>query len=193
MNSSRSRLILPCVLFAGVMSLAVSLERAQAAPSPDPAVYELLQQFHGHSCAGSLCGARLGLAARQALKEAGGTGRFTARYYDLSCPVDGIQLTTGSTYGNRQLTVDDRDEQRLILTASGNKRQVEARLTEKAAAVGEQSLKLKRQAAALLLSSPERRQLEEEIESLYTWLKTAPDAEVVVVTVTTAKAAKGRR
>ena len=94
MNIIQSRNILPCILFAGVMSLVVSLEQAKAtsAPSADPALYELLQKFHGHTCAGSLFGARLGLAAKQALKDAGGTGNFTARYYDLSCPVTASSL-----------------------------------------------------------------------------------------------------
>jgi len=172
------------------MSLAVSMDRANAAPSPDPAVYEQLQQFHGHACAGSIFGARLGLAAKQALKDAGGTGKFTARYYDLSCPVDGIQMTTGSTYGNRKLTVQDQDEHRLVLTASGNKRQVEARLTKKAEELGKKSLDLNRKASALLFSSLERLQLEKEIEEIYTWLKTAPDDEVVVVTAL--KSPKGK-
>lgn len=183
MNIIQSRSILPCILFAGAMSLAVSMDQAEAAssPSPDPAIYESLQNFHGHACAGSIFGARLGLAAKQALKEAGGTGKFSAKYYDLSCPVDGIQLTTGSTYGNKKLVVDDRDEHRLVLTASGNKRQVEARLTKKAENLGKKSLELNKKAASLLFSSPERLQLEREIDEIYTWLKAAPDADVVVI------------
>ena len=120
---------------------------------------------------------------RQTLKDVGGTGKFTAKYYDLSCPVDGIQLTTGSTYGNKKLTVQDQDEHRLELTASGNKRQVEARLTKKAEEMGKKSLELNKKAAALLFSSPERLQLEKEVEDIYAWFKTSPDEEVVVVTV----------
>lgn len=184
MNRSRSR-ILPCVLFAGVMSLTVSLERANATAAPEPALYELLRQFDGPDCAGSLCGARLGLAGRQALTAAGGTGRFIARYYELACPMEGSQLTTAGTSVNRQLAGADRDEHRLILTASGNKRQVEARLTDRAVALGAQSLALHRKAAALPVGSPQRQQLEAEIEAHHTWLKTAPDAEVVVVTLRT--------
>lgn len=193
MSIIQPRNILPCILFAGVMSLAVSSDQAKASTvtSPDSGVYEQLQQFHGHTCAGSIFGARLGLAARQALKDAGGTGGFTARYYDLSCPVDGIQLTTGSTYGNKKLTVQDQDEHRLVLTASGNKRQVEVRLTSKAEELGKKSLELNKKSAALLFSSPERLQLEKEIENIYAWLKTALDDEVVIVT--TLKAPKGKR
>lgn len=182
MSMIRSRTILPCILFAGVMSLAVSLDQAKASPAPDPATYELLQKFHGHACAGSLFGARLGLAAKQALKDAGGTGKFTARYYDLSCPVDGIQLAAGTTYGNKALTVHDQDEHRLVLTASGNKRQVEARLTKKAEDLGLKSRDLGKKAAVLLAGSQERLQLEREVEEIFSWLKSAPENEVVIVT-----------
>jgi len=182
MNISTSR-ILPCVLFAGVMSLVVSLEQAQASPAvPDAAVYESLEKFHGHVCAGSIFGARLGLAAKEALKEAGGTGKFKARYYDLSCPVDGIQVAAGTTYGNGALAVDDRDEHRLILTADGNKRQVEARLTKKAEEAGLRSRDLGKKAKLLPEGSPERKRLEHEVEEIFAWLRSAQTAEIVTVT-----------
>ncbi|WP_298266853.1 FmdE family protein [Geobacter sp.] len=174
--------ILPCVAFAGVMSLAVSWSSALAAGAqPASTLYSQLETFHGHVCAGSIFGARLGLAAKEALKEAGGTGKFTARYYDLSCPVDGIQVGAGTTYGNAALVVEDRDEHRLILTADGNKRQVEARLTKKAEELGLRSRDLGKKARALPEGSPERRRLEQEIEEIYGWLRTAPTAEVVTV------------
>jgi len=129
--------IVPCVAFAGVMALVVMGNSSYAGDdTPSPALYSQLEAFHGHVCAGSIIGARLGLAAKEALKEAGGTGTFTARYYDLSCPVDGIQVAAGTTYGNKALTVQERDEHRLVLIASGNKRAVEARLTKKAEELG---------------------------------------------------------
>ncbi|GAM11318.1 fmdE, Molybdenum formylmethanofuran dehydrogenase operon [Geobacter sp. OR-1] len=185
MSMSPTRRILPCILFAGVMSLTVSLEHGHAASAvaPDPAIYETLKAFHGHACAGSIFGARLGLAAREALKEAGGTGKFKARYYDLSCPVDGIQVAAGTTYGNAALTVEDRDEHRLILTADGNKRQVEARLTKKAEEAGLRSRDLGKKAKSLPEGSPERKRLEHEVEEIFAWLRTAPTAEIATVTV----------
>lgn len=185
MNITASPKILPCILFAGIMSLAVSMDQAQASPaaSSDTAVYESLEKFHGHVCAGSIFGVRLGLAAKEALKEAGGTGKFTARYYDLSCPVDGIQVASGTTYGNGALTVNDRDEHRLILTATGNKRQVEARLTKKAEVLGLRSRDLGKKARALPEASAERQRLELEIEEIFNWLRTAPASEIVTVAV----------
>lgn len=175
--------ILPCVAFAGVMSLAVMHNSASAAGGsmPAPALYSQLESFHGHVCAGSILGVRLGLAAKEVLKEAGGTGKFTARYYDLSCPVDGIQVAAGTTYGNKVLTVQDRDEHRLLLTAEGNMRQVEARLTRKAEELGLRSREIGKKAHGLPADSPERKRLEQEVEGIFAWLRTAPTPEVVTV------------
>lgn len=181
---------LPCVAFAGVMSMVVMYTSVSATDgaAPPQALYSQLESFHGHVCAGSIFGARLGLAAKEALKEAGGSGKFTARYYDLSCPLDGVQMAAGTTYGNKALTVQDRDDHRLILTAEGNKRFVEARLTKKAEDLGLKSRDLAKKAKALPAGSPERVQREQEIEDIYRWLKTAPTAEVV--TISTLKSTK---
>jgi len=184
--------MLPCVAFAGVISMTIMCNNASATGGavPTQALYSQLESFHGHVCAGSIFGARLGLAAKKALKEAGGTGKFTAHYYDLSCPIDGIQMAAGTTYGNKALTAQDKDEHRLILTASGNKRVVEARLTKKAEELGLKSRDLGQKAKVLPSGSPERVKLEQKIEEIYGWLKTAPADEVVTVTVL--KSTKGR-
>ena len=180
--------IVPCVAFAGVMALAVMGNSSYAGDdTPPTALYSQLEIFHGHVCAGSIFGARLGLAAKEALKEAGGTGKFTARYHDLSCPVDGIQVAAGTTYGNATLEVEDRDEHRLLLTAGGNKRQVEARLTKKAEQLGLKSRDLGKKAKPLPTGAPERLQLEQEVEAIYEWLRTAPTDEVVIVTTLNGK------
>lgn len=84
-----------------------------------------------------------GVAAKGALTRAGGTGKFTAKYYDLSCPGDGIQIGAGTTYGNGAVTVTDQDEHRLVLTAEGNRKQVEARLTKRAEEAGLRSRSIK--------------------------------------------------
>lgn len=177
--------ILPCVAFAGIMSLAITCSTALGATgtTPVPTLFSQLEAFHGHVCAGSIFGARMGLAAKDALKKAGGTGKFTARYYDLSCPVDGVQVGAGTTYGNAALAVEDRDEHRLVLTAEGNKRKVEARLTKKAEELGLKSRDLGKKAKSLPAESPERVQLEREIDEIFSWLKTAPDKEVVDITL----------
>lgn len=177
-----SRFGLPSLLF---MALAVGGAGASPqAPAPsDAGLYDFLHRFHGHTCAGSLMGARLGLAAKAALQGAGGEGKLKARYFDHSCPVDGIQVAAGTTLGNKAMEVVDKNEHRLILTAEKNGRQVEARLTKAAEEKAKPTRDLSKKARALPAGSPERQRLEKEIEEVYTWLRTAPDAEVVTVRV----------
>lgn len=174
---------IPCVAFSGVMALVVMGTNSHAGDGTlPPALYSQLEAFHGHVCVGAIFGARLGLAAKEALKEAGGTGKFTAKYYDLSCPVDAFRWRTDTTYGNKALTLQERDEHRLVLTASGNKRAVDVHLTKMAEELGLKSRDLGTKAKALATGSPERLDLEREIEDIYAWLKTAPTREVVSVT-----------
>lgn len=104
-----------------------------------------------------------------------------AVYYDLSCPVDGIQVAAGTTYGNGALAVTDRNEHRLVLTAERGKRQVEARLTKKAEEIGIRSRELGKKARSLPERSPERKRLEQENEEILAWLRTAPTTEIVTI------------
>jgi formylmethanofuran dehydrogenase subunit E len=135
--------MLPCVAFAGVMSLAISCSSVFAANDikpPAPALFSQLEAFHGHVCA-------------------------------------------GTTYGNAALAVEDRDEHRLVLTAEGNKRKVEARLTQKAEELGLKSRELGKKAKGLPVGASERVQIEREMEEIFSWLKTAPAEEVVIITL----------
>jgi formylmethanofuran dehydrogenase subunit E len=183
MRLAKSWTIIPCLLFAGVLPIVVSIENvaATSAALPDEATYNLLEKFHGHVCAGSLFGARLGVAAKEALHSAGGEGKLKAVYYDLSCPVDGIQVVAGTTFGNAAIVVEDRDEHRLVLTAIGNKRQVEARLTKKAEELGLRFRELKKKSRSLPKSSSEWKRMEQESEEILNWLREAPTSEVVAI------------
>jgi formylmethanofuran dehydrogenase subunit E len=183
MQIVKSWMIIPCLLFAGILQLVVLKENAEATPAapPDEATYAFLEKLHGHVCAGSLFGVRLGLAAKVALRSAGGEGSLKAVYYDLSCPVDGIQVGAGTTYGNAALVVKDRDEHRLVLTANGNRRQVEARLTKKAEELGLRFRDLKKKSRSLPESSSERKRMEQESEEILDWLRKAPTPEVVTI------------
>lgn len=174
-----TRALLVC--FAGIAAVAISSNALAARTEPAPSLYESLEKFHGHVCAGSLFGARLGHAAKEALAAAGGEGKIIAAYYDLSCPVDGIQVAAGTTYGNGVLVVHDRNEHRLTLTSQGNKRQVEARLTKKAEELGVRSRELRKKASSLPEGSPERKRIEREAEEILTWFRTAPTDDVVVL------------
>lgn len=176
--------LLSAIAFAVLIALAVTNQSSIASscgPKVEPALFEQLEAFHGHVCAGSIFGARLGLAAKEALKAAGGTGKFTAIYYDHSCPVDGIQVGAGTTYGNKALKVYDRDEHRLVLKAEGNKRSVEARLTKKAEEKGLASRDLAKKIKELPADAPERVELERKVEEIQAWLKNAPDDEVLTI------------
>ena len=165
------------------MVLSFSINPAIASDPPSPETYALLEKFHGHVCGGSLFGARLGQAAKDALRKAGGEGKFKAHYYDLSCPVDGIQVAAGTTYGNAALVVEDRDEHRLVLTAEGNKRQVEAHLTPKASEMALRSRELGKKARLLPNGSSERKALEMEVEEIFDWFRSAPTTGIVVITL----------
>jgi formylmethanofuran dehydrogenase subunit E len=177
--------ILPCVAFAGVMSLSVSSNSALGAfagAMPAKALLNQLATFYGQACAGSIFGARLGFAASEALKKKGGRGGFRARYYELSCPAEGTQPSCGHGYGNEALTAQNWGKHRLVLTSEANKCAVEARLTRKAEEMGLASRDLLGKINTLPVNSPERLLLEREVEGIYFWLGTAPADEVVLVT-----------
>ena len=174
-----------CMLLLLMLSVGTGITRGNASADVlDPGFTESLEKFHGHTCAGSLVGARLGHAARSALKAAGGEGTLRAKYFDHSCPVDGIQVSAGTTYGNRTIEVEDRDEQRLLLTAEKNGRQAEARLTKAAEETGNLSRELSKKARGFPIGTPERLRLEKEVEEIFAWFRTAPDADVVLVRMT---------
>lgn len=175
-----TRLTGACLVASFVMLISVQQAMA-AADLPSPETYALLEKFHGHVCGGSLFGARMGHAAREALRASGGEGKLKATVFDLSCPVDGIQVSAGTTYGNKALTVKDRDERRLVLEAEGNNKRVEVTLTPKAEKLALRSKELGKKARELPENSVERQAVEQEMEEIFNWLRTAPTAEVVTI------------
>jgi len=182
MISSLRTLLAGSCLAMGLVMLAVVQQAAAATDLPSPETYALLETFHGHVCGGSLFGARMGHAAKEALRAGGGEGKFKATVFDLSCPVDGIQVSAGTTYGNKALTVKDRDERRLVLEAEGNNQRVEATLTPKAEKLALRSKELTKKVRELPQNSAERQALEQEVEEIFTWLRMAPAVEVVKIT-----------
>ena len=152
-------------------------------PSEPNDIYSFLHRFHGHTCGGSLMGARLGMAAKAALERLGIEGELIAEYFDHSCPVDGIQITAGTTYGNGAITVHDNGVHRLILTDSKSGNQVEAMLTPKAFEKGEATRELRQKYRALPMESSERAKLEHEIDDIFEWLRNADESEVATVKI----------
>lgn len=148
-----------------------------AAP-PDAEMCAFLERFHGHTCPGSLMGLRLGLAAKEVLNA---QGKIEAKTFLLACPVDGIQVATGATYGNRAITVEDRKELYLILTDVKNDKQVKARLTQEAMDNGKRFRDLSSKSRALEVGSPEQIALKRKIDDVLDWFRTAPDEKVVTI------------
>jgi len=169
------------VLLLGFVLVSPCLGSSAAKTVPTPEKLEQLEKFHGHVCGGSLFGARLGLSAKEAMLEAGGQGKLKAQYFDVSCPVDGIQIFAGTTYGNAALKVVDKDKHRLILTAKDSKHYVEATLTPNALKTVRKSRELRKQARKLPENSVERQALEQEILAIFEWLRTAPTSEIVTL------------
>jgi formylmethanofuran dehydrogenase subunit E len=181
-----SSMIRPCkanIRHGVVMVLAiatmvmVNTPTAISAP-PEAEIYTFLERFHGHTCAGSLMGLRLGLAAKEALK---GKGKLKAKCFLLACPVDGIQVGAGTTYGNKALEVEDRKELYLILTDVESGRQVEARLTKEAMEMGKSFRDLSSKSRSHTPQSPEQLRLEKETKAVLDWFRAAPDSEVVTI------------
>jgi formylmethanofuran dehydrogenase subunit E len=123
-------------------------------------------------------GLRLGMAAKEALN---GSGKLWAKCFTLSCPVDGIQVGAGTTYGNKALEVEDRNELYLILTDIASGRQVEAGLTKKAEEMVKNYRDLSSQGRSYAPGSPDRLRVEREKDAILEWFRTAPDSEIVTI------------
>ena len=159
-------------------------------PQDSSQMYEFLDQFHGHTCAGSLMGARLGLAAKAELERAGIEGKLKAQMFNHSCAVDGVQVAAGTTYGNNAITVKDEDEMRLVLTDEKSGRQVEAVLTDTAKEKGAASRELRKKIRELSAGSAERQKLEQDVEAIFTGFKTAETNDIVFVKMLNQKSDK---
>ena len=167
------------ILFIFAAMLLIYTPIAYSSP-PDAEMCAFLAKFHGHTCPGSLMGLRLGLAAKEALNA---QGRIEAKTFIHTCPVDGIQVATGATYGNRAITVEDDKEMRLILTDTKTGKQVEATLTQEAMERGKGFRELSGKSRGLKAGSPEQLAVKKEIDDILNWYRTAPDEKVVVIKV----------
>ena len=167
------------IVFIFSIMFLINIPIANSSP-PDEEMCDFLERFHGHVCPGSLMGLRLGLAAKEALNA---EGRIEAKTFLLACSVDGIQVATGATYGNRAITVEDRNEMYLILTDTKTGRQVEARLTEEAMEKGKGFRELSSKSRTLKSGSPEQLALKKQIDDILNWYRTAPDEKVVTIKV----------
>ncbi|MBT1070682.1 FmdE family protein [Pelotalea chapellei] len=146
---------------------------------PDQDVYQRAEQFHGHTCTGLIIGIRIGIAAKEALRAAGVSGSLKAQYYSKSCPVDGLQIAIGTTYSSKSIEVIDHQENRLILSDITGRHRVEAKLTEFADQQRLLSISLKKKIDKLQDDVEGKDRLEQGMDDINSWFRTAPDAEVV--------------
>lgn len=143
-------------------------------------LYEVLERLHGHRCPMSILGARMGLAARALLQKRVGFGvRFTARYFHRTCALDGIQLATGCTLGNRNIWVEPEGDHRLTLGVEDRPEAVTVRLTERALERGTQYSKLRQESDTLVPNSMEWQRVSAAMETILSELETARDADLV--------------
>lgn len=159
--------------------LLINMPMAYSAP-PDAEICAFLERFHGHTCPGSLMGLRLALAAKEALKA---EGRMTAKTFPHACPVDGIQVGAGTTYGNKAITIEDGTGMYLVLTDTKTGRQVEARLTEEAMGKGKGFRELSSKSRTMKAGSSEQLEIKKEVDDILDWYRTAPDEKVVTIRI----------
>src|SRR5512137_503531 len=101
----------------------------------DSDLFLRIRARHGHYCAMSTLGGRLGMAALQALGEA--AGELTACYHIDTCAADGIAVATGCLPEDGRLTMRPDGRHRLELrNAAGREVRIELTPTalERAAA-----------------------------------------------------------
>ena len=140
----------------------------------DPAFWESLHRLHGHRCPMSLLGARLALAAREALGPQPPAVHFSARYRHQTCALDGIQLATSCTPGNNNLEIDPVGEHHLTLWVQETGTTVCARLTDKALELGRAYGELRKRLRRLESRSAEACEVEAQMEQALQQLEAAP-------------------
>ena len=133
--------------------------------SSDSDLFLRIRARHGHYCAMSTLGGRLGVAALQALGD--NPGALTATYFIDTCAADGIAVATGCTQEEGRLTVANEGRHRLELRDAGS-RGVAAELT----------------AAALERAAACRKRLDvgEDADVVLAALRLNPVEELIVVT-----------
>jgi formylmethanofuran dehydrogenase subunit E len=129
----------------------------------------------------SILGARLGLAASEALGGRLPGRRLSARYFHQTCALDGIQLATSCTLGNGNLQVEAKGEHRLVLWDPQTREQARVRLTDAALETGRRYGEMRKRLSGLPPTSSDRADLEERMEELLRELEAAPTPSLVAL------------
>lgn len=145
--------------------------------------FDSLYEFHGHRCPMSTMGARLGIAAMNALGVTK-SDQFRLRgvYRARNCALDGVQFVTGCTLGNGNLECEDearasfsldrRDGGGVTATVSDDALSRFMRHKEKRAA-------FERGGRAPGIED----ELKRDFDALVEWVQAAPDEDLLVITV----------
>jgi formylmethanofuran dehydrogenase subunit E len=82
---------------------------------------EVIERFHGHICSMVLLGARMVRAASDLLPEGDGDRSLPFAFFrGYGCAVDGVQIMSGCTWGNGNLTLLRGADFSLLLTVENS-------------------------------------------------------------------------
>jgi formylmethanofuran dehydrogenase subunit E len=136
----------------------------------DMAILEKTLEFHGHRCWASVAGVRVGLAALRALgvKRSGGTQLYgiveIGEDHGGMCFGDGIQYTTGCTFGKGNLRKQPYGKLGFTLIEKATNRAVRVVFTSKLQKQIAASTFMQKRAAGI---SPDEIPLEEQMELVH--------------------------
>ncbi|MGA2193543.1 MAG: FmdE family protein [Nitrospirota bacterium] len=147
-----------------------------------------LYEFHGHACPMSTMGARLGLAAMAVL----GVSKkdqflVEGHYMTRNCAIDGIQYTTGCTFGNGNLSFEESGEVsfRLRFRSGGREVVVSASGTALSMLAGHKKRKAEllkeREISGAVRSADIDAEIDKDFNRLVQWVQTADERELMTV------------
>ena len=152
--------------------------------------FDGLYRFHGHRCPMSTMGARLAVAAMEAL----GVGKadqflIQADYGIKNCALDGIQFVTGCTLGNGNISCSDSGRPLLTLGMRDGSRKAVVNVSAGALAKLSAHKDMKagllreREISGLARAKEIDVIIERDFLALVGWVQGVPDGELLEVTV----------
>ena len=150
--------------------------------------FDALYAFHGHRCPMSTMGARMGMAAMEALGLTKADQFIVeARCFARNCALDGVQFTTGCTLGNGNISFEDAGKTLLALRRRDGSREVSVSMSAAAAARFAENkhrragLLAEREISGLPRAMEIDALVEREFRALIKWVQEADAAELLEV------------
>lgn len=135
-------------------------------------IFNKVYDFHGHVCLMSTAGIRIALAAMNAIGLKKGEEHLAAFYHAKTCAVDAIQVITGCTFGNNNITVTDERKNMLELVREDSGVGVSVTLRSEVSDRMKSCMELKKN------GDPKFKQ---EFQELLKWLQNEEENKVVQV------------